>query len=186
MTIDKDKMEKNNKDLKKEDLKNLFPEKVKKNFVSIKEDGFQGWFNKIKSNGLLDKMVWGVTFLIASSGIGLYFYADKMGKNMENQKITMGRVFGDFVVLEQNGPKPFVVSLKEVNTGQEYLNIKISDDCRLFSQKSYVGETMNLIKFTIVNINDENDKTYYFKGIEEKICEGRSFTPDSSNNFYIN
>lgn len=178
------------KDKEKERMKYLFPEKPSKNEnkVSDNSDKLEGWrkrFEKIKESGLLDKIVWSVVGIFVIAGGGLFFYSKKLTIALNNEKVTIGRFIGEFVITEQNGPKPFIVSLRDAKTNEEFNNVEIAKNCRLFENKSYVGEKMQLIKFTMVNVNDENDKSYYFKGIEERICEGRAFTPDSSNAFYI-
>lgn len=169
--------------IEQERMKNLFPEKKKK--INEIQVGWRGQLEKIKSNDLLDKIVWTAVALFAMVGVGLYIKSKELTKELNNEKVAIARYIGDFIITEQLGPKPFIVSLKDVKSNEEYKNIKISNDCKLFDKKSYVGEHMQLIKFTIVNVNDENDKSYFFKGVEERICEGRSFVPDSSNAFYI-
>lgn len=187
----KEDIEENNKtpidpkDLEKERLKHLFPEKKRDTMPKPEYDGWRKHFEEAKNNGMLDKAVWAGVTLIACIGIGLFFYSKKLTEESENQKVTMARQIADFVITEQSGPKPFVVSIKDPRTNEEFEHIKIANDCVLFDRKSYVGETMKLIKFTMVNVNDENDKSYYFKGVEERICDGRSFIPDSSNAFHI-
>lgn len=190
--------EKNNLKMEKQNAL-FFPKKLKKiesaslktsfkdesGKFSLKNFSLKDWYQESKSNGVLDKLIWGATAVIAVIGVASYMISRNLKENIEEQKVTMGRLIGEYTLTEQNGPKPFVVSVREESTGKVFENIKIADDCRLFSQKSYVGEKMKLIKFTVVNVNNELDVSYYFKGIEDRVCEGRSFEPDASNAFYI-
>ena len=191
---DKTLIEKQKSDLDNEQMKHLFPPKgtnklthtdINKDKQDIKNKLIH-WYEQSKYNGVIDKIVWSITGLIVLIGGALFFYSKKIDQNLNNERIAVERVYKDYIILDQIGPKPFLVSIKDPDTQEEYRDIKISNECKNFDKKSYVGEKMKLMRFTLVKINDENDKNYYFKGVEERICNGQSFTPDTSNNFYIN